>query len=630
MRHLFLILSFGFIFVSCSDQKSTQLGVHNGIYSQNSLYAPSAPGVPLTKQQWIAKAAKVLRYGHGLSPADDMNKLMTMSKEEIVDSFMNDPRFSDTVLDFNLYFLGFRFDNLKKRLGPQGPYAYAPDLYVYSAAIESAKAVAAGGDFLSLLNYKHPFYMNPLEDLKDPNDPNVTPEQYRSTKNTALLSVLDQIIVDIKAGLPNQDRTVICKTWDAYNPESLINLLQWPADIDRAIFKSPAWFNELASYCQNGKATIPATLLDDTVAMKGKVASLIQALDTFTSSQYKAPKTLNEIRVFPSEKFAFDDLASPFPFRVWQKDIPNSSTNQNRKRASFILKRYFCDDLTPIGIVQPAGGGHGVHGTDPSCIACHFKLDPMAGFFRDRGVAGYDFTGNDNIQFDDNFKTKLSDYEQLWKAPSGSNRVWDVGYVRSLDYPEHNDYRSTLPELFDLIRQAPEVKKCLVRRAFEYVHGENQVFDSGYLDSLTDTFNQGAQSNSSKAFKDLLKSLVLNKTFGQSDVDSNGCYDYAPGVDPAGRPPCRVATVIEHNCASCHKGADSKGDLDLSSWKQIGNAYGFTHEDASGHQVDPKQTFKEIVERLETPDATLRMPLDKYMEDLDRVELVKWAEGMEQ
>ena len=52
--------------------------------------------------------------------------------------------------------------------------------------------------------------------------------------------------------------------------------------------------------------------------------------------------------------------------------------------------------------------------------------------------------------------------------------------------------------------------------------------------------------------------------------------------------------------------------------------------DASGHQVDPKQTFKEIVERLETPDATLRMPLDKYMEDLDRVELVKWAEGMEQ
>src|SRR5690606_12233422 len=33
--------------------------------------------------------------------------------------------------------------------------------------------------------------------------------------------------------------------------------------------------------------------------------------------------------------------------------LPNSSTNYNRKRAAFILKRYFCDDLTPIDIVAP-------------------------------------------------------------------------------------------------------------------------------------------------------------------------------------------------------------------------------------------------------------------------------------
>ena len=42
--------------------------------------------------------------------------------------------------------------------------------------------------------------------------------------------------------------------------------------------------------------------------------------------------------------------------------LGNSSTNFNRKRSAYVLKRFFCDDLIPIGFETPqehVGGAHG-------------------------------------------------------------------------------------------------------------------------------------------------------------------------------------------------------------------------------------------------------------------------------
>ena len=65
------------------------------------------------KRWWIEKTARLLRGGYGLGPNDDINALLALPEEEIARRFMNDIRFGDTILDFNMYFLGFKTDDLK-------------------------------------------------------------------------------------------------------------------------------------------------------------------------------------------------------------------------------------------------------------------------------------------------------------------------------------------------------------------------------------------------------------------------------------------------------------------------------------------------------------------------------------
>src|SRR5262249_32278619 len=66
------------------------------------------------KRWWIEKTARLLRGGDGLGPNDDIDALLKLPEEEIVRRFMNDPRFGDTILDFNMYYLGFKVDELKE------------------------------------------------------------------------------------------------------------------------------------------------------------------------------------------------------------------------------------------------------------------------------------------------------------------------------------------------------------------------------------------------------------------------------------------------------------------------------------------------------------------------------------
>ena len=66
------------------------------------------------KRWWIEKTARILRGGYGLGPSDDINALLALPEEEIARRFMKDVRFGDTILDFNMYFLGFKIDDLKE------------------------------------------------------------------------------------------------------------------------------------------------------------------------------------------------------------------------------------------------------------------------------------------------------------------------------------------------------------------------------------------------------------------------------------------------------------------------------------------------------------------------------------
>ncbi|MGZ3687599.1 MAG: hypothetical protein ACXWPM_04175 [Bdellovibrionota bacterium] len=72
---------------------------------------PSAPPVALTPQErwrqrwWLQKASRALRGGDELAPGENADKLLQGGREAAVASFVADPRFADTILDFNMAYI---------------------------------------------------------------------------------------------------------------------------------------------------------------------------------------------------------------------------------------------------------------------------------------------------------------------------------------------------------------------------------------------------------------------------------------------------------------------------------------------------------------------------------------------
>jgi hypothetical protein len=385
---------------------------------------------------------------------------------------------------------------------------------------------------------------------------------------------------------------------------------------------SQGWYGGVFVAC-NAKAKerldyLP--VLEKIYEMNGK---LFRALSEFEPSRYR-PGTPAEVKAFDVESilpgFRIVQFGSP------QKDaLVNSSTNMNRKRGAYILKQYFCDDLTPINVETPEEHSGGQHGSSPSCFACHYKLDPMAGFFRTFGARFIDYSLQDKIVFDDGAVSDRASYENAWRAPAGAGREWNVGYVRSVNRVDLNDYGESIGDLFAIIKRAPEVKRCLVKRAFEYFVSAEQTIDAGYLDQLSREFMADAERDSAEAFKSLVAKILLSQSYSHPDPVATECYDFPPGYDPRGAPPCRVAFIFNKNCTSCH-GPSGAAGLDLSSWIQLADgSYGFPHLDASGHQRPRTETFAALQERLSSSSPGRRMPLNRHMDATEREQLYRWV-----
>jgi hypothetical protein len=300
----------------------------------------------------------------------------------------------------------------------------------------------------------------------------------------------------------------------------------------------------------------------------------------------------------------------------------------NRKRAAYILSTYFCDDLVPINVELPeVHSEQGPHGNQAACLSCHYKLDPMAGFFRERGRSGYNFSARKTIQFDDGASENVQSYNQQWTfAPETKTNIrWNVGYIRSTKFVDKNEYADDLPGLFKIIGRASEVKACLVKRMAEFFIGDNQVFDGAYLDDLTDRFNQESRTDSSRAFKNTVRRLLTSQAFAQSEPDPSRCYDAAPGEKIASEIPCDVAHVIRQNCLLCHSHWWPEAHLDLGSWISKGGEHSFSHKDKSGKEYSKTETFQRILGRLSNSDPDLRMPYRRYIAAGDRQKLFLWV-----
>ena len=221
--------------------------------------------------------------------------------------------------------------------------------------------------------------------------------------------------------------------------------------------------------------------------------------------------------------------------------LGNSSTNFNRKRSAYVLKRFFCDDLTPIGFERPAGACGRRARLATRCYACHYKLDPMAGFFRCLGAHFFDYSRSPDDHLRRPRRDKPAALRGDVEGPATGNRKWNVGFVRSPAARTRTATASRWRDLSSIFATAPELKRCLIKRLHEYIVAEDQTIDGGYLDYLTREFEAEAAVSSSAAVKNAIVRVVKSDAYDERNAEPQRCYDHAPGSVAGQGPPCRVA-----------------------------------------------------------------------------------------
>jgi hypothetical protein len=282
-----------------------------------------------------------------------------------------------------------------------------------------------------------------------------------------------------------------------------------------------------------------------------------------------------------------------------------------------MLQRFFCDDLTPVDVEAPATHAGGQHASNPSCFACHYKLDPMAGFFRTMGRNFRDYSQRRNITFDDGASAAVADYVKAWQPGPDATHPYNVGYVRSATNPAENTYGNTIQDLYGMLKTAPEVRRCLMKRMVSYFTSDEQSVDGDYLDWLTEQFNGDLPQGSATAIKNAASRIVLSKAFSTPNADSGTCYDTRPGSVPGSAAPCQVASIVAKSCVQCHNNTTQAPFLNLTAWP-------FAHLDAQGNAIPAATTYKEMLDRISSTDPDVRMPYLSDMPSTDRQALYLW------
>lgn len=582
---------------------------------------------PWASERWVMKASRILRQGRELLPGESIEALAQMKKSDVIAKFMSDPLFGDTVLNFNLYFLGFANGSLKMSNGQ-----YKFDVYNFPQAIQAAQAVVDDGDYFSLFQPETPLSLSPLMFTQLPKDmqpapgttaPRRTPQEIRKIITDRLTAEIEGTLLQLETP-ETFDKAAFCQKNDTVSWNELVQDTGLTFNLTVKMDVSGEWFSSINTYCSDTNSQ-PSDLKTLLTKIHTRLPALIAMINSLGSEIYH-PSSVKDIKL--------DDLKTlglgadfQYTFLVWNQ-LQNSSTNYNRKRAAYVLKRYFCDDLTPISLALPDQHTTGRHASDPSCQSCHYKLDPMAGFFKDRGVIGIDFGKFPFIQFDDGATMDRQDFANSWHAPGGTSRTWDIAYVRSPDNASLNTYGESLDDLFNIINTAPEVKQCLVRRMFEYFVARDQVVDGNYLTALADKFTEESKENSSQAFKNTIARLLESQTFSTPDPVSTQCYDFA--LDSTSEPihsplPCQVAHVISRNCASCHSSQGASGGLDLTGWTTLEDGTQTFPHKKGGRQVDRSTTMQSIYDRITSTNKAKRMPLDRDISSGDLEQLFQWV-----
>ena len=601
-----------------------------------------------TKRWWIGKANRAMRLDQPLSEIASLEDLQVLEPKDIAAKLTSDAAFYDMMADFTAYWLGtkpsgvfeigrtFRADSTDYK--SDEIRIISEQLASQPQVIHAVKMMANGSDFWSsLFQEKGPLVFNGLErpsyyaeGADVPSDVRKSPNKFRIYIRDALMPILTADIQLLSDGKHDD----FCKAWEHF-PYYNFGGPKVPGQFFSTTLLSPFPFSFFVlDHCQthNDALIDDAKTLKTLLEMKERLNTVVDFLnknsfeDKYNNSQPLAVSHVTDVKDLDVTEAGELKETSLYDASLFN-GIQNSSTNRNRRRASWVLKRFFCDDLTPLNVDAPSTHVGGQHGSDPACYSCHYKLDPMAGYFRELGNSGKSFADAPTILFDDGATANRATYEKPWKAAPETGREWNVGYIRSITDDSKNTFGSNFKDLLELLKTAPEVKECFVRRAFEYVVGEEQAFDRDWARRVTDKMNETAKTNSTQAIKDMFADVITSQAFRSRERNNNVCYDFAPGVDTKNRAPCRIATILERSCTSCHNATNRQGGLDLSAWKQLNDqTIGFAHAHADGSDVTAKETFQMMADRINSSDTAIRMPLMKTMPAPEREELFLWLQ----
>ena len=593
------------------------------------------------RQWWIEKTVRLLRAGKGVSTADELQKFTAMTDDEIIDQLLAEKTFSTVAFDFNLFYLGYKSDSLRF-VSPHDYLTFFPAVFLlqHAVALEGARRITNGDEFFGMLDWNIPeprLPMMPIFGADGSDAPNSV--QIRKTKLGTARDKFNTFVAKYEHQDPIKQVEFCADLKTVTDLSKLLNDIGLPFTKILAVFdnRDVTEFRSNIQFSACGQepaADMPANTFELLKKFQAVIIGVIDDASNYDWDHY-IPTSMDKVLFMPpvtgdraSDPNRYKNTWS-WLFQNFSSPLPNSSTNANRKRASYILKRFFCDDLTPINL--QASSGHNPenrHASDPNCQSCHYKLDPMAGFFRYMGSDGTIVKADEYMIFSDGATKPMTEYLPQWQRTDGG-RPWNIGYVRSATDETINDYSDNpkdpqFEDLLAIIKHAPETKVCLVRRAFEYFVGDHQAVDPTYIESLATTFAEKPRDPAANPFKNLIKTLVKSRTYQAKDPDPEACYDYPDGIDPTQRPPCRVAALLERNCANCHRGSGAAGGLDLMSWTDVQGVKTFSHKDANGQPQSPKLTFQSLLDRMTASDPNRRMPLLKHISTADRDTLYLW------
>lgn len=220
----------------------------------------------------------------------------------------------------------------------------------------------------------------------------------------------------------------------------------------------------------------------------------------------------------------------------------NTALNKNRKRAAAIFRVALCDDMKAVVVdekgnqnevldkVFPAQAGNSTpvdrtkdrHGSDPACLKCHYKLDPMGLTFQGAGMVLAPLASPGALVYTDSRGQKVS------QAAAG------VG------------------ELGQLVTQQDDYVRCQVKHFWRWFVGEDKPLNEALLGELSTKFNEVRRKPN-----DFIAYLVNRPEFGFAEESgANG-----PLV-------AEVKNILQ-NCNGCHS---LEGIPSFSDWPIGGEA----------------------------------------------------------